>query len=308
MKQYKRNGATKFMNTKSAFVAIVGMPNVGKSSLLNRLVGEKVAIVSAKPQTTRTRITGILTQGDTQLVFIDTPGMHSPKTKLGSYMVGQIQDSIADVNLAILVTEPLGEIRRQELEMAQKLRAKRIPTILAVNKIDALDRKEKMLEKIAAFSAQMDFQEVVPISALAGDGVDILLERTLQSAEPGPHYFDDAAFTDQPERVIVAELIREKLLQSLQQEIPHGTAVSVETMKERADRDILDIEAIIYCEKASHKGMIIGKGGAMLKRVASQSRAELESFFGIQVNLQCWVKVKDDWRNREGLIRNFGFQ
>lgn len=296
------------MNTKTAFVAILGLPNVGKSSLLNRLVGEKIAIVSSKPQTTRTRITGILTRGETQLVFIDTPGIHLPKTKLGSYMMGQVRDSITDVDLAILVTEPLGEIREQELDIAERLTAKKIPTILAVNKVDTLQQKDRMLEKIAAFSERIPFREVIPISALQGDGVDLLLEMAFAGAKPGPHYFDDAAFTDQPERVIVAEFIREKLLQCLQQEIPHGTAVSVESMKEREDRDILDIDAVIYCEKASHKGMIIGKQGAMLKKVASRSREELEAFFGIQVNLKCWVKVKDDWRNREGLIRNFGFQ
>ena len=294
-------------NTKSAFVAIVGRPNVGKSSLLNAFVGEKVAIVTPKPQTTRTRITGIVTRGDAQLVFIDTPGIHKPKTKLSEYMVKAVRESVADVDVAILVTEPAGAIHPTELELMESFKSRRIPAILAVNKIDTLARKEMMMEKIAAFSALFSFDQVIPISALNGDGVPILLEAAEGYAQEGPHFFDDDAYTDQPERVIAAELVREKLLYSMRDEIPHGVAVMVESMKERPDKNLLDLDVIIYCEKDSHKGMIIGKGGEMLKKVASRARVDLEDFFGVKVNLQCWVKVKEDWRNREGSMRGLGF-
>lgn len=297
-------------NTKSAFVAIVGRPNAGKSTLLNTIIGEKVAIVSAKPQTTRNRITGILTRGETQLVFIDTPGVHKPRTKLSEYMVREIREGVADVDVAVVVTEPGGDIRQAELELLEGLRARKTPAVLALNKIDALERKELMMEKIQKFSGLFDFDEIIPISALTGDGVDILLEKVLGYAQPGPHFFDDDAFTDQPERVIVAEMIREKLLANMRDEIPHGVAVGIEQMKERRkdDKDLVDLSAVIYCERSSHKGMIIGKNGAMLKRVASQARAEIEDFLGCQINLQCWVKVKEDWRNREGMMRQFGFR
>jgi GTP-binding protein Era len=294
--------------TYSEFVAIVGCPNVGKSSLLNALVGEKVAIVTSRPQTTRTRITGVLTRGDTQFVFIDTPGLHRPKTKLSEYMVKQVKDSVADVDVAVLVTEPVGEIRPAEQELLESFRARRLPAILAVNKIDSLAKKEMMMEKIAAFSGLFPFAAVVPVSALERDGVDILLSEVKKFAQEGPHYFPDDAMTDQPERVIVAEIIREKLLCNLRDEIPHGTAVLVESMKERENQEITDIQAVIYCERDSHKGMIIGKGGAMLKKVSSEARAEIENFLQIHCNLQCWVKTKPDWRNKAGAISNFGFQ
>lgn len=295
------------MNTKSAFVAIVGRPNVGKSSLLNIFVGEKVAIVSPKPQTTRNRITGVLTRGETQLVFIDTPGIHQPRTKLSEYMVRQIKESVADVDVAVLVTEPSGEIRTAELDLIKSFKAKRIPAILAVNKIDILERKELMMDKIAKFSALFEFDQIVPISVLKRDGVSILLDLISGYAQESPHYFDDDAYTDQPERVIVSEIIREKLLRNMHDEIPHGVAVGIEEMKERKDRDIIDIQAVIYCEKDSHKAMIIGKKGDSLKRIATQSRVEIERFLDIKVNLQCWVKVKEDWRNRSGQLREFGF-
>ena len=293
---------------RSAFVAIVGRPNVGKSSLLNRFVGEKVAIVSPKPQTTRTRITGVLTEGETQFVFIDTPGLHNPKTKLSEFMVKQIKDSVADVDVAVLVTEPLGKIHQTELDLLQRFRDLRLPAILAINKIDTVAKKDLMMEKIAAFSQLFDFEAVVPVSAVTGDGAEELLEEIGEYAAEGPHYFPDDAMTDQPERVIVAEIIREKLLNNLSDEIPHGTAVTVEQMIEREEKNIIDIHAVIYCEKDSHKGIIIGKQGAMLKKVASQARREIESFLDIKINLQCWVKVKEDWRNRIGVIRDLGFQ
>lgn len=297
----------KDFDTKSAFIAIVGRPNVGKSSLLNALVGEKVAAVSAKPQTTRTRITGILTKDKTQFVFIDTPGLHKPRTKLADFMVKQVGDSVSDVDLAVLVTEPKGEIAAAEKELMQRFKDLNMPAILCINKIDTLEHKEEMLEKIALFSKEFDFEQVVPISALQNDGIDILVSVLDGYAKPSPHYFADDSLTDQPERAIVAELIRERILVDLENEVPHGVAVSIESMKEREDKDIVDIEAMIYCEKDSHKGIIIGKKGAMLKKIGTEARASLERFLGCKVNLQCWVKVKEDWRNREGLLRNFGF-
>jgi len=294
-------------NSRSVFVAIVGRPNVGKSTLINSLVGEKIAIVSDKPQTTRNRITGIVTKDDLQFVFIDTPGLHKPRTKLNEYMIKQVGDSVADVDVAVLVTEPTGEISPAEKELISNFEKLGLPAILAVNKIDSLTKKEDMLEKIALFSEAFDFDEILPISAKTGDGVDLLMGMMERYASEGPHFFPDDAFTDQPERVIAAEIIREKLLLSLDKEVPHGTAVTIESMKEREDADILDIDAVICCEKASHKGIIIGKGGAKLKTVASEARIDMEAFFDIKVNLQCWVKVKEDWRNREGLMRNFGY-
>lgn len=294
--------------TASAFLAIVGRPNVGKSSLLNRFVGEKVAIVSPKPQTTRTRITGVLTQEDTQFVFIDTPGLHNPKTKLSEFMVKQIKDSVADVDAAVLVTEPLGKIHPTELELLQRFRDLRLPAILVINKIDTIPKKDMMMEKIAAFSELFPFEAVVPVSALNGDGLPQLLDELSHHTKDGPHYFPDDAMTDQPERVIIAEIIREKLLNCLNEEIPHGTAVTIEQMTEREHQNLIDIHAVIYCEKDSHKRIIIGKQGTMLKKIASQARREIESFLGVKINLQCWVKVKEDWRNRPGIIRDLGFR
>lgn len=296
------------MNTKAAFVAIVGRPNTGKSSLLNAFVGERVAIVSSKPQTTRTRITGIVTQDEIQLVFIDTPGIHQPRTKLGGFMVKQVNEGITDVDVALMLIEPLGRLTETEQQLMESLRSRRIPTILVVNKIDTLARKEDMMPKIQAFSNEFNFEQVVPISVLQGDGVPLLLEQVRGYAVEGPHYFDSDAYTDQPERVLVAEMIREKLLENLRDELPHGIAVGIEQMKERPEGNLIDISAVIYCERASHKGMIIGKQGAMLKRIGSQSRSEIERFLDIKVNLQCWVKVKEDWRNREGLMQEFGFR
>ena len=297
----------KNFETKSAFVAIVGRPNVGKSSLLNALIGEKVAAVSAKPQTTRTRITGILTKGLTQFVFIDTPGLHKPKTKLADFMVKQVGDSVADVDIAILVVEPKGEITQPERDLIERFKALRLPAILCINKIDTLENKEEMLAKIAMLSKEYNFDEVIPISALKKDGINILTDELEKYAEEGPHYFADDSITDQPERAIVAELIRERMLVDLEDEVPHGIAVSIESMKEREGKDMVDIDAIIYCERDSHKGIIIGKKGAMLKKIGSESRMSIERFLGCKANLQLWVKVKEDWRNRDGLLRNFGF-
>lgn len=298
-------------DTKSGFVAIVGRPNVGKSSLLNRFVGEKVAIVSPKPQTTRNKITGILTRGETQLVFIDTPGLHKPRTALGEYMVEQVRRSVLDVDVGVLVTEPTGEITAAEHQLMQSLKAARMPVLLAINKIDTIRQKDLMMAKIDAFSKELDFDAIIPISARTGDGVDILLERITSYAQKGPHFFDDDAITDQPERVIIAEIIREKVLGNMQDEIPHGVAVGIENMKERknaAGEELADVDATIYCERESHKGMLIGKGGAMLKRIGTQARTDAERFLGIKLNLRLWVKVKEDWRNKEGLIRNFGYR
>lgn len=291
---------------KTAFIAIVGRPNVGKSSILNRLLGQKVAIVSSRPQTTRTKIMGVLTEDDVQLVFTDTPGFHKPKTKLGEKMIQAVDDSIGGVDSCLFVTEPRGEIRPTELELLEKLRGERIPVILAINKIDMIADKQELMSRILELTKLLDFQAVVPVSARDGDGMDALKGELMNLAEESEFFFPEDTLTDQPERVLAAEMIREKLLHRLNEEIPHGIAVSVEKLREREDRPILDIEAVIYCERESHKGIIIGKKGAMLKEVSTNARHELEKFFDCKVNLQCWVKVKEDWRNREGLIHNFG--
>ena len=292
--------------TRTAFISIVGCPNVGKSSLLNRMLGQKIAIVSDKPQTTRTRIMGVLTEDEIQLVFTDTPGFHRPHNKLGEKMVKAIGDSIADVDACLFVVEPQGELRQAEKELIQRFQAENLPVILAINKIDTLPRKELLMERILKLSALYDFTAVVPVSAINGDGVPELLEELKKLSVPSMHFFPDDTLTDQPERVIAAEIIREKLLRLLEQEIPHGIAVSVEKMRERDSSDLMDVEATIYCERESHKGIVIGKKGAMLKKVSTYAREDMERFFGCRINLQCWVKVKEDWRNREGLIHNFG--
>jgi len=249
-----------------------------------------------------------LTNGPLQLVFLDTPGLHEPRSKLAEYMVKQVRESVADVDLAVLVTDSLGEIAKAEYDLMQRFKEQGLPAVLCVNKIDLLKNKGDMLAKIAAFSKEFEFDQVIPVSALTGDGLDILLEEIGKYAQPGPHFFEDDVLTDMPERAIAAELIREKLLTDLSDEVPHGIAVGIESMKEREDKDLIDIEATIYCEKESHKGIVIGKKGAMLKRVGIEAREELERFLGCKVNLQLWVKVKEDWRNREGLLRNLGFK
>lgn len=292
--------------SKSAFVAIVGKPNVGKSSLLNLLLGEKIAIVTSKPQTTRTRIMGVLTNGPVQFVFLDTPGFHKAKTKLSTTMRRVVTTSIKDVDIVMLVVEPRGALTESELSLIENIKAAKIPAILVINKTDLYADKSVVAERIAELTVLYPFDAVVPLSVAEKKGTDALLCELTNYAEEGEHYFPDDTLTDQPERVIAAEIIREKLLLFMQQEIPHGTAVIIEKMREREDRPILDIEATIYCEKASHKGMIIGKGGQSLKRIASAARADLESFLDTKVNLQCWVKVREDWRNQESMIRNFG--
>lgn len=291
---------------KTAFIAIVGCPNVGKSSILNRLLGEKIAIVSPKPQTTRTRIMGVLTKDETQLVFTDTPGYHKPKNKLGENMIHAVSEGIHDVDACMLVVEPQGEIRDAELTLIKKIQKEDIPAVLVINKIDTLENKELLLARMSEFSKLCDFKAIIPLSALDGYGLDDLLNELKGLAFPSEHLFPDDTLTDQPEKVIAAEYIREKILKYVDKEIPHGTAVAIELFKERPNADMLDIEATIYCEKESHKGILIGKGGEMLKRISIGARKDMERFFDCQVNLKCWVKVKEDWRNREGLIHNFG--
>lgn len=295
------------ISTKSVFAAIVGRTNVGKSSLLNAILGRKVAIVSPKPQTTRTRINGVKTSGEVQVVFVDTPGMHRPKTRLGDYMLKTVAESVSGVDVCVFVAEPEGELTPQERKLLDDIASSKMPVILAINKIDTLPKKERILERIAELSALYKFDAVVPLSAMTGEGVGTLVDEIIPFAVEGPHYFDGDTVTDMPEKVIASEILREKLLLNLEQEIPHGTAVVVESMKERESSDILDVEAVIYCERESHKGIIIGKGGAKLKAVASAARLDMEGFFGIKVNLKCWVKVKEDWRNRENYLRSFGF-
>lgn len=292
--------------TKTAFIAIVGCPNVGKSSILNRLLGQKIAIVSDKPQTTRTKIMGVLTEGDTQLVFTDTPGFHRPRNKLGEKMIQAVSDSVSGVDACLFVVEPEGELRNAELELIDKFKKQKMPVILAINKVDTLPDKEVLMSRIMEISKHYDFEAVVPVSALRGINMDELLEEMKKLAEESVFFFPEDTLTDQPERVIAAEIIREKLLRNLDREIPHGVAVSIEKMREREDSDLMDIEAVIYCEKDSHKGIIIGKNGAMLKRISTRAREDMEKFFQCRINLRCWVKVKEGWRNREGLIHNFG--
>ncbi len=292
--------------TKTAFVSIVGCPNVGKSSILNKLLGQKVAIVTQKPQTTRTRIIGVLTKGETQFVFTDTPGYHRPRTKLGERMIKAVGEGISGMDACLLVTEPDGDIRPAETELLNRLKKEGAPVILVVNKTDAIKDRETVMKKVLAFTNLYDFEAVVPCSALTGDNLDVLLEELDKLTYESVHFFPDDTLTDQPERVIASELIREKMLLLLDKEIPHGAAVSIEKMRERDSGGIMDVEAVIYCEKESHKGIIIGKKGEMLKKISSRARVDMENFFGCKVNLQCWVKVKEGWRNREGLIHNFG--
>ena len=292
--------------TKSAFIAIVGKPNVGKSSLLNKLLGAKIAIVSSKPQTTRTKIMGVLTLGETQLVFTDTPGFHKPHNKLGEIMNNAVGDSIGGTDCVLFVTEPKGELDEKELELIKKLKQEKRKVILAINKIDMLKDKKELFDRIVYLTKYYDFAAVVPVSATRGDGIDELEDELIKTAAESVHYFPDDTLTDQPERVLAAEIIREKILRLMDKEVPHGIAVAVEKMREREDKDILDIDATIYCERETHKGMIIGKNGAMLKKISTFARQDLESFFEIKVNLHTWVKVKEGWRNKDGLIHNFG--
>ena len=296
------------MNTKIEFITIVGCANAGKSSLLNALVGEKIAMVSNKPQTTRTRITGLVTEGETQYVFMDTPGVHKAKTKLGEHMNKTVKDSVTDVDLILMVADVTKRITDIDKDIIKSFR-KNDNVILILNKIDLVKEKENIALKIAEYNEMYSFKDIIPISVIEDDGINIVWNEIKKYVVEGPHYFPDDSLTDQPERVLAGEIIREKILNLMHDEIPHGIAVTVEQMSEHVNKnneDILDISAVIYCERDSHKGMVIGKGGAMLKQIGKLAREDLESFFEIKVNLQCWVKVKEDWRNKEGLIRNFG--
>ena len=291
--------------TKSAMITVCGRPNVGKSTLTNTLADEKIAIVSNKPQTTRNRITAIIERGETQFVVMDTPGFHKPRTRLGDYMVNVVRESVADVDLVLLLVEPVAEIGPQEQALMERISAAGAPAVLVINKIDTVD-KTRLLAVMSAYSAVFGFDAIIPISAKTGEGVDELMDEMEKFAVEGPHLFPDDMITDQPERQICAELVREKLLTCLDKEIPHGTAVEVTKFSER-DNGIIDLEVTIYCEKESHKGIIIGKKGSMLKRIGELARADIEEFMGTKVYLQTWVKVKENWRDSMASLRNFGF-
>ena len=290
---------------KSGIISIVGRPNVGKSTLTNYLVGEKIAIVSSKPQTTRNRICAILNRGDTQFVFVDTPGLHRARTRLGDYMVKVARQSVADVDGVMLLVEPIDRIGEAEAELIGRIKTLGVPAALVINKIDTVE-KEKLLGVIAVYAAAFDWTAVVPISARTGEGVDELLSVLSGWIPEGPQLFPDDVVTDQPERQIMAEIVREKLLRSLDKEIPHGTAVEVTKFSQR-DNDIIDCHVTIYCEKESHKGIIIGKKGAMLKKISTQAREDMEAFMGAKVYLETWVKVKENWRDNVNAIHNFGY-
>ncbi len=304
------------MKETSAFITIIGRPNVGKSSIMNKILGQKVAIVSNKPQTTRTKIMGIKTEGETQLVFIDTPGFHKPKNELDKNMNKAVGDGMSDVDAAVLVVEAVpkftfnGEsLPPAEIELIKELKKRKLKAVLVINKIDLLEKKEELLKMILSYTAAFEFEAVIPLSAKTGDGVDIMLAELKKFAKPSVHYFPDDEVTDQPEKVMVAEIIREKLLRSLDKEVPHGIAVDLERFVERdtaSGEPIVEIEATVICERESHKGIIIGKNGAMLKSIGTKARKDIEEFFGIRASLKLWVKVKEDWRNRQGLIHTFG--
>jgi len=294
------------MSTKTAMITICGRPNVGKSTLTNYLVGEKIAIVSNKPQTTRNRICGIVSRNDTQFVFVDTPGFHKPRTKLGDYMVGVAKDSIADVDLTVLVVEPIASIGPQEEGLIAQIRTKKCPAILVINKIDTVE-KDMLLAVIEKYAGLELFEAIIPISAKKGDGVELLMKECEKYAVESPFLFPDDVTTDQPERQVMAEIIREKLLWCLDREVPHGTAIEITKFSER-DSGIIDIDATIFCEKASHKGIIIGKHGDMLKKISSMARTDCERFMGTRVYLTTWVKVKENWRESDFLVRNFGYR
>ena len=293
------------MISKTAMITICGRPNVGKSTLTNALAGEKIAIVSNKPQTTRNRITAVCQRGETQFVFLDTPGFHKPRTRLGDYMVNVVRQSVADVDAVVLVVEPVASIGPQERELIASIKAADCPAVLAINKLDTVE-PEKLLAVIALYSEAYAFNAIVPISAKTGDGVEELLKELDKFAVESPALFPEGVTTDQPEKQVCAELIREKLLLNLEREVPHGTAVEITRFSERDD-GIIDLEATIYCEKASHKGIIIGKHGAMLKKIGEDARKDIEEFMGTKVYLQTWVKVKEKWRDSNSLLRNFGY-
>ena len=292
------------MITKTGIFSVVGRPNVGKSTLTNALCGSKVAIVSDKPQTTRTRITGVLNRDDCQMIFLDTPGLHKPKTRLGDYMVKVITDTVTDVDTVLLLVEPVARIGIPEQMLLDKIKEYDLPAVLVINKIDTVE-KETLLAVIAAYTQAHQFEAVVPVSARTGDGLDILVEELKKMCFESPQLFPDGMVSDQPERQLIAEFIREKLLLNLDKEVPHGVAVEIELMKE--ENGVEHISAVIYCERKTHKGIIIGKNGAMLKKVGAEARPEIEELLGCKVFLQLWVKIKEDWRNHPAQIRNFGY-
>ena len=290
---------------KTAMITIAGRPNVGKSTLTNALVGEKIAIVSPKPQTTRTRICGVVNQGDTQFVLLDTPGFHKARTRLGDYMVKVVRESVADVDGVCLLVEPIAKAGAPELALIDRVKEEHLPAVLVINKIDTVE-KAQLLEVMAAYSAVHAFDAIIPVSAQRKEGLDVLMAQLAQYAQPGPQLFPDGMTTDQPERQVVAEIVREKLLRNLDKEVPHGTAIEVTKFSER-DSGVIDMDVTIYCEKASHKGIIIGKNGAMLKKIASHAREDIERFMGAKVYMETWVKVKENWRDNVNYIRSFGY-
>ena len=293
-------------HTKSGFVCLIGIPNVGKSTLMNHLVGQKIAITSNKPQTTRNRIRTVLTTPQGQVVFLDTPGIHKPKNKLGAYMVQVAERTLGEVDVILWLVEPSGFIGPGERHILERLKRTRTPVILVVNKIDALPRKEELLPCIDRYRQEMDFAEVVPVSARTGENTGELLKVLFRYLPEGPCFFDPDTVTDQPERQIVAEIIREKALHSLQEEVPHGIAVAIEAMA--MEGRVMHIQAVVVCERDSHKGIIIGRQGAMLKRIGSTARYEIEGLLGCKVHLELWVKVQKNWRDRDILLKNFGYR
>ena len=294
--------------TKTAMITVCGRPNVGKSSLTNALVGEKIAIVSDKPQTTRNRISGVVNRGDTQFVLLDTPGLHKPRSRLGDYMVKVVRESLSSVECAVLLVEPIAHVGEPERILLQRIREEQLPCVLCINKIDTVERKESLLEVIAAYNGVYDgFDAIIPLSARTGDGLEELMRQLETYAQPGPQLFPDGMTTDQADSQVCAEIVREKMLRCLDKEIPHGTAVEVTKFSEREDSGIIDLDVTIYCEKASHKGIIIGKGGEMLKRISSAARRDIEKFMGTKVFLQTWVKVKENWRDNPNFIRSQGY-
>ena len=293
--------------TKTAMITVCGRPNVGKSSLTNALVGEKIAIVSNKPQTTRNRIYGVVNRGDTQFVLLDTPGLHKPRSRLGDYMVKVVRESLADVEAALLLVEPIAHVGEPEKVLLQRIAEEKIPAILCINKIDTVENKEDLLAVIAAYSETgANFDAIIPISARTGDGLEELMVQLAKYAQEGPQLFPDGMTTDQPDAQVCAEIVREKMLRCLDKEIPHGTAVEVTRFTER-DSGIIDLDVTIYCEKASHKGIIIGKRGDMIKHISTLARKDIERFMGTQVYMETWVKVKENWRDNVNFIRSQGY-
>ena len=294
---------------KSGFVTLIGRPNVGKSTLMNHLIGQKIAITSNKPQTTRNRIQTVYTDEERgQIIFLDTPGIHKAKNKLGEYMVNVAEHTLNEVDLILWLVEPTDYIGAGEQHIIEMLKNTKTPVILVINKLDTLSERDQMLTYIDTYRKVYDFAEIVPASALRGQNTDLIIDLIFQYLPEGPMFYDVDTITDQPERQIVAELIREKALHALNEEIPHGIAVSIERMKDRKGQDIVDIDATIICERDSHKGIIIGKGGAMLKKIGTNARYEIERLLGCKVNLKLWVKVKKDWRDSDILIKNFGYK